>query len=199
MLLKPDKSGAPDYLHLGDLTMLVLQRGDRYAIRLYDKHHPARAAFSGLRWYPVQPAYRVAAEFIPYDPPRQMQVVEVTGYRYEAPNPGYARFTWAGQAARLDAEARGNRLFFNFGDRTNGDVTYGAGRFLYADAPQNGQVVLDFNLATNPYCAYTPYATCPLPPRENRLPFRIEAGEMSYQDHPAESSIWTTFTHASAG
>jgi hypothetical protein len=95
-------------------------------------------------------------------------------------SPGYVRFSWQGADYCLDAQQRGERLFFNFGDATNGDATYPAGRFLFADTAQQGKVTLDFNQATNPFCAYTPYATCPLPPAQNRLPIRIEAGEMNY-------------------
>jgi hypothetical protein len=89
---------------------------------------------------------------------------------------------WQGREYRLDAQTRGNRLFYNFRDATNGHSTYGAGRFLYSSLPQNGKVVLDFNMATNPFCAYTPYATCPLPPPQNSLGFSVEAGEMIYQN-----------------
>ncbi len=181
MKLRADQSGAPDYLHLGNLTMLILQRGERCALRLYDKENPARQHFSGLRWYPIQPTYRITADFVAYDPPKVLPITEVIGYTYDAPSPGYARFEWEGRAYELDAQARGNRLFFNFRDATNGDNTYGAGRFLYTDLPQEERVVLDFNQATNPFCAYTPFATCPLPPRQNRLDFRVEAGEMVYQ------------------
>jgi uncharacterized protein len=178
--LQSDVSGKPDYLYLGNLIMLLLQRGDRYAIRLFDKEHAARRDFRGLQWYPVELEYRITAEFVPYALPKMLPIVEVTGHAYEAASPGRARFTWQGQEFHLDAQTRGDRLFYNFRDGTNGDTTYGAGRFLYSDAPHNGMVVLDFNLATNPFCAYTPYATCPLPPPDNRLPFRIEAGEKIY-------------------
>lgn len=182
MPLRTDQSGTPDYLHLGSLTMLILQRGDRCALRVYDKENPARKQFSGLKWYPVQSAYRIVADFVAYEPPKVLPIVEVIGYAYDAPSPGYARFTWEGREYRLDAQTRGNRLFFNFCDATNGDSTYGAGRFLYSELPHGDKVELDFNQATNPFCAYTPFATCPLPPRQNRLDFRVEAGEKVYQN-----------------
>jgi uncharacterized protein (DUF1684 family) len=184
MILRPDQSGTPDTIHLGSLTMLILQRGERCAVRLYNKEHPARQHFTGLRWYPVDSAYRIAAHFIPYDPPKLLPIVEVIGHTYDAPSPGYACFHWQGREYRLDAQTRGSRLFYNFRDATNNDSTYGAGRFLYSEPPQQEMVVLDFNLATNPFCAYTPFATCPLPPIQNRLDFRVEAGEMIYQQAP---------------
>jgi uncharacterized protein (DUF1684 family) len=180
MELRSDKSGAPDFVELGDLTLALLQRGARYAIRLWDKNCPARQAFAGLRWYAVDPAYCLTARFAPYDPPKPMTIVDVLGDVSEIASPGSVVFVWQGQEQCLDAQARGQRLFYNFADASNGDTTYSAGRFLYSPLPQAGQVTLDFNLATNPYCAYTPYATCPLPPPQNRLPFRVEAGEMVY-------------------
>jgi uncharacterized protein len=182
MTLRSDQFSTPDIIYLGNLTMLILQRGEQFALRLYDKKHAARQRFSGLRWYPIQPAYRIVADFVPYDPPKTLPIVEVIGYTYEAPSPGYARFVWEGREVHLDAQTRGNRLFYNFRDASNGDSTYGAGRFLYGELPQDDTVVLDFNQATNPFCAYTPFATCPLPPPQNRLDFRVEAGEMIYQD-----------------
>jgi uncharacterized protein (DUF1684 family) len=180
LTLKPDSSGAPDRITLDDLTMLVLQRGARYAIRLYDRAHKACQEFRGLAWYPINPHYRIEAQFTSYDPPRPLLITDVLGDTYPVPSPGFVRFTWQGQPCQLEAEPRGERLFFNFADPTNRDTTYPAGRFLYTEAPQNGVVVLDFNLATNPFCAYTPYATCPLPPRQNHLPVPIEAGEQRY-------------------
>ncbi len=180
MTLRTDQTGEPDYLRLRNLTMMILQRGEHCALRLYDLEHPARRHFAGLRWYPVEPDFRVVADFRAYDPPRVFPVSEVIGYTYAASSPGYARFSWEGSEYQLDAQARGNRLFFNFRDATNGESTYRAGRFLYADLPQAGVVVLDFNQATNPFCAYTPFATCPLPPPQNYLDFHVEAGEMLY-------------------
>lgn len=183
-ILKPDASGAPDYVLLGELTMLVLQRGGRYAIRLFDRTNPARAGFTGLRWYPVDPACRIQACFDPYAPAKTITFVDVLGDSHEVASPGALVFAWQGQECRLDAQLRGERLFFNFADLTNRDATHGAGRFLYTELPKAGVVTVDFNLATNPFCAYTIYATCPLPPVQNRLPVRIEAGELRYPLHP---------------
>lgn len=181
LVMQPDTSPVPDFVELGDLTMVLLVRGQRFGIRLWDKANPARQAFGGLRWYPVRPEYRITAHFFAYDPPRQLPVTDVLGDETLRPFPGCACFTWQGKECRLDAEARGDRLFFNFRDLSNAETTHPAGRFLYADLPENDTVVLDFNLATNPYCAYTAYATCPLPPPQNRLPIRVEAGEMRFE------------------
>jgi uncharacterized protein len=181
LVMRPDTTSEPDFVELGDLTMVLLARGQRFGIRLWDKASPVRRAFAGLRWYPIRPAYRIAVQFVAYDPPRQLPVSDVLGDETLRPFPGYVCFTWQGQECRLDAEARGDKFFFNFADLTNGDATHPAGRFLYTDQADSGYVTLDFNLATNPYCAYTAYATCPLPPAQNRLPVRIEAGERRFQ------------------
>ncbi|MCB0106584.1 MAG: DUF1684 domain-containing protein [Caldilineaceae bacterium] len=178
--LQHDLGAAPDLLTLGPLSMIVIKRGDRYGIRLYDSTNPRRQAFTGLDWYAIAPAYRIEARFVPYEPAKVIRYGTVLGDQMEEACPGAVHFTWQGVACRLDAQQRGAKLFFNFRDATNGDTTYGAGRFLYSDAPRDGTVLLDFNLATNPYCAYTAYATCPLPPAQNRLPVRIEAGERQF-------------------
>ena len=186
--LKTDSDLAPDYLTLGNLIMVVIYRGHRAGIRLWDTTNPARQAFAGLDWYPIQPALRVVARFVPHAAGQLMRHTDMLGDTHEVHSPGHLLFTLGDQEYRLDAEAAGTRLFFNFRDLTNADNTYPPGRFLFADAPQSNnpessEVVLDFNLATNPYCAYTAYATCPLPPPQNRLPIRIEAGEKRYGQH----------------
>jgi uncharacterized protein (DUF1684 family) len=178
--LHPANPSEADYITLGDLTLTVIQRAGEFFLRVWDKANPARRIFPGLRWYPIRPEYRITAQFVAYEPPRKLPIVNVVGMEFEVGSPGYVCFEWEGKPCRLVAEDAGDQLFFNFGDRTNGDATYGAGRFLYTDLPEDRAVILDFNLATNPYCAYTAYATCPLPFKENRLPVRIEAGEMDY-------------------
>lgn len=181
LLLRHDMSGATDYVTIGTLTFLVIKRGERYAIRLYDTANPARQHFPGLSWYPIDPALCVEAHYEPHTPARTLAIATGHGDITPSVNPGVVYFTVAGHECALEAEDRGNKLFFNFRDLTNRDTTYPAGRFLYTDGPVNGKVTLDFNQATNPYCAYTVYATCPLPPAQNRLPVRIEAGEKRYE------------------
>lgn len=173
----------PDRVSVDDLTMFPIHRGQRYAIRLKDKESEFRRSFTGLHWYPVRPEYRVVARFVSYDTPHTMVVPNILGETEEQPTPGYAAFTLHGHEYRLDPVLEENQLFFIFRDQTSGKETYGSGRFLYADMPKNGQVILDFNKAYNPPCAFTPYATCPLPPKQNRLAVRIEAGELKYGEH----------------
>lgn len=185
-VLQDDMSGSPDLVTLGDFSMILIRRGERYGIRLYDNNSPIRQAFTGLDWYPVDPAYRLEAEFVPYEPARLISYSNVLGDTVEEECPGAVEFTWQGVRCRLDALPRGDKFFFNFRDGTNGSTTYGAGRFLYTEGVKKsgegkaGTVIVDFNQATNPYCAYTTYATCPLPPTQNRLPVRIEAGERKF-------------------
>jgi uncharacterized protein (DUF1684 family) len=188
MTLKSDAGGtAPDVLSLGALTMQIIDRGGRLGVRLKDMKSPARAAFKGLRYFPIDPRYRVVARFVPHTAPVTLDIPTVLGTVESMPSPGYASFHLPGAAEvlRLDAvlEPGETELFFIFRDATAGKTTYGAGRFLYAAPPVAGTVVLDFNRAYSPPCAFTPHATCPLPPPNNRLPVAIEAGEMHAGHH----------------
>jgi len=181
-VMKPDTSGAPDVLRVSNLTMFVIRRGNRTGVRLKDSNNPARRSFSGLKYFPLRPSYRVRAQYKPYDPPRKIKITNILGETSEDVCPGIVEFDLAGKHLRLEPLLEGNELFFIFKDKTAGRETYPAGRFLYADLPQSGEVILDFNKAVNPPCAFTPFTTCPLPPPQNRMAARIEAGELRY-DH----------------
>jgi hypothetical protein len=173
--LRPDV----DRVVVGDLTMFVIRRGERYGIRLRNRNSEARRTFTGCVWYQAKPAFRIRGRFVPYDPPRQLPIVNVLGNLSSMTSPGYVEFTLEGRVFRLDpvAEPGANELFFIFKDETAGGETYPAGRFLYSALPRDGFVELDFNRAVNPPCAFTAFATCPLPPKQNQLPVRIDAGE----------------------
>ncbi len=176
--LASDGDPAPDLLALGaGRWAQVLSRGGRFALRTWDAAAPARRDFTGIETFPWDPAWRVEAEWEPFDPPRAVVVQDVTGAEAERRAPGRARFAIGGRALSLEPTADGDRLAFVFRDATAGVETYGAGRFLGADAPRAGRLVLDFNRAVNPPCAFTPFATCPLPRPENVLPVRVTAGE----------------------
>ena len=179
-VLKPDASGEPDVVRVNDLTMFVIKRGSRFGIRLKDKNREARKAFTGLKYFPVTERFRVTAKFVPYNPPKRLSVPNILGDTEEEASPGYVEFTLDGHPCRLDPLEEGGGLFFIFKDLTSGKETYPPGRFLYAPKPKNGEVILDFNKAVNPPCAFTPFATCPLPPQQNYLPMRVEAGELRY-------------------
>lgn len=181
--LKPDSSDSPDILRSNGLTMYVIQRGDRYGIRLKDRNSEARRTFSGLQYFPVNPEYRVKARFVAYSPARLIAIPNILGQVEQDPSPGYVVFKLHGRELRLDPITEDDSLFFIFKDLTSGKQTYPPGRFLNTDMPRNGEVVLDFNKAYNPPCVFTPYATCPLPPEQNNLPIAIEAGELRYGGH----------------
>jgi uncharacterized protein (DUF1684 family) len=181
--LKADAGGKPDVIQVGDFSMFVIKRGDKYGVRLRDLNSKMRQEFTGLHWYPVREDHRVVAKFTSYEPARQIAVPNILGQTEMEPSPGYATFQLKGQTIRLDPVLEGDQLFFIFRDQTSGKTTYGAGRFLYSELPKDGKVVLDFNKAYNPPCAFTPYATCPLPPKQNRMAIQVEAGELDYGNH----------------
>ena len=163
----------------------ALAPGDRARRPLRDPaegQRRARGAASspGSQWYPVSEAHRVVARFVPHATPKTIPIANVLGQEDQQPSPGYVVFTIGDQEVRLEPILEApdaKELFFIFKDPTAGRDTYPAGRYLYTDLPKDGTVTLDFNKAYSPPCAFTAYATCPLPPPQNRLPVRIEAGE----------------------
>ena len=189
-VLVSDTPGPPSKITTGSVTITVIHRDDRYALRIKDAKSPARVKFHGLKWYPPSEAYRVQAKWTPYNPPHQVPVPTILGTEIMSEVPGVAEFTLDGKTWRLEpiVENAGDKdLFFIFRDSTSTSETYGAGRFLYTPLPdhglsQPGEVTLDFNRAENPPCAYTPYATCPLPLPQNRLQVAIPAGQQRYHD-----------------
>jgi uncharacterized protein len=183
--LETDLHGRPTMLELGSLRLCVIERGGRLGLRTWDTDSPARSEFEGIAHWPVDPAWRLTAR-LETTPGRTVRVPDVLGTIDDQESPGDLVFEAGGGTHRLQALQGGDagELWLVFGDATNGDETYGGGRFLYAAAPDaDGAVELDFNRAYNPPCVFSPYATCPLPWPENRLPIRIEAGEMTHQGH----------------
>ena len=173
-----------DPIQVGNITLALLERNHRYAIRMRDPQAEARVNFKGLKFFPIRPEYRIEAKWVPYKEPRIVRIPTILGYSEDQPAPGYAEFQLQGQTFRLEPiiETPGS-LFFIFKDKTAGHETYPAGRFLDAEDPKDGKVILDFNQARNPPCAFTAYATCPLPPKQNVMSVRIEAGELRYGNH----------------
>ena len=170
----------PIALSLGsDLQFWVHNSGERLSIRLRDQNSPLRKDFAGLSWFPIDPAYRVEATYTPYEKPKIVDVASLVGDIDKTPIPGIVTFTLNGQEYKLEpfAEPGDPQFWFVFRDLTSQKETYPAARFLYAPAPVNGKMMLDFNKAVNPPCAYNPYTTCPIPTEQNRLRTRIEAGE----------------------
>ncbi len=180
MELKSDVPGPADRLMLGkDLQFWVHNSGDRLSIRLRDQNSPLRKEFAGLSWFPIDPQYRVDATYTPFEKPKIVNVASLVGDTDKTPIPGIVKFTLKGQEYALEpfAEPDAPQFWFVLRDLTSQKETYPAARFLYAPAPVNGKMILDFNKTVNPPCAYNPYTTCPLPTEQNRLRTRIEAGE----------------------
>ncbi|MGH8113568.1 MAG: DUF1684 domain-containing protein [Rhodanobacteraceae bacterium] len=183
--LLDDSHPNPTVVAFGTVSFIAVERGDRKGLRVRDTQASARTRFAGIERFPVDPAWRIVAEWQPLDPAFQLAAGTVIGTIENYPAPGRAVFERDGQHHVLypALEAPGDsQLFLIFADRTSGKETYGAARFLYADMPKDGKIVLDFNKAYNPPCAFTPYATCPLAPPENRLDLRVLAGEKKYRE-----------------
>jgi len=188
--LASDAQGEPTTVSFGSIEFYVIQRGDRWAARIKDSESPVRTGFQGLDYYPLRGDWVVTASFEPAPKGTKIPVPNILGTTEDADSPGNVVFSRDGHDVRLQAIDEGDgRLFLVFGDQTNGKGTYGGGRFVYADPPKPGErtVTADFNQAYNPPCVFTPYATCPLPPKGNKMPFPIEAGEKLWAGyhHPA--------------
>jgi uncharacterized protein (DUF1684 family) len=178
----------PDSIKVGMLKLTIIKRGERFALRVRDKNSRARREFTGLRWFPARASYRVTAAFTAFDHPKEITIINVLGDAVKMTSPGLLSFRLNGRDYQLQPVLDEEKLFIIFRDLTAGKTTYPAGRFLYADMPADGKVVLDFNEATNPPCAFTRYATCPLPPKQNYLPIAIAAGEQTYHLKPVRNS-----------
>jgi uncharacterized protein (DUF1684 family) len=179
----PDTSGRPTVITIGDLSLTAIRRVDKTGIRLRDPNAPARRAFKRTAWFPPDPSWLIKAKWVALPKPKKIPITNILGMTEGEDCPGYAEWVRGGKTLRLEPVLEGNLLFFMFKDATNAHTTYAAGRFLYADAPKNGEVLLDFNHAHNPPCVFTAYATCPLPPPQNRLALAVNAGEKMYGHH----------------
>jgi len=183
-VLRSDADGKPDVVKAGRVSFYLIKRGGRFAVRVKDPQSEALKAFHGIPRFPTQAAYRVTAAFEAYAAPRTVDIPTVLGTTEPMKAPGVARFKLGGRTLSLEpVQEEDGSLFFIFGDGTTGQESYPGGRFLYAEAPKDGRVVLDFNKAENPPCAFTAFATCPLPPPQNKLKVRIPAGEKTYGKH----------------
>jgi uncharacterized protein (DUF1684 family) len=181
-VLASDRAGSPDLLAIGAVRFYMIERGGKLAVRVKDPESARRVRFAGIRSFPVDLAFRVEGTFEPYATPREVLLATHQGPEQTMLAPGLVRFELAGKALSLEplvSSPADATFFFVFRDATSGHETYGAGRFLDAPAPKppSRTVVLDFNRAYTPPCAFTPYATCPLPPKQNDLPVRVTAGE----------------------
>lgn len=185
LLADADPNG-PTIVKKGSVRFNIIKRGERFGIRVKDSEAPTRKNFAGLDYFPIDPRWRAEARLEAYHPPKQVPITDVTGMTSNNIAPGALVFEIDGKEYRLDPiiEEGSDELFIIFKDETSKDATYQAGRYLYAKKPgTDGKVIVDFNKAYNPPCVFTPYATCPLPPPQNRLAVRIEAGEKRYAGH----------------
>jgi len=183
-----DKDKFNSHVTIGTVNFYVIKRADKFALRIKDAKSPSLLEFHGLKWFEPNPAYRVTAKWTPYVPAKSVSLLTLVGTEYSEPVPGFAEFTLQGKTFRLEPvleDPNNPKLFFILKDTTSAETTYPACRFLYTTFPshgvdQPGELLLDFNHLENPPCAYTPYATCPLPPADNRLAIALPVGEQRY-------------------
>jgi uncharacterized protein (DUF1684 family) len=178
-----DAGGEPTVLSYGSLRWHIIERDNRLGVRLKDTNNPQITAFGGIKRFPVSARWRVKARYIQFEEPKTIWVPDILGFASKEPLYGSLEFELNGETYRLDplGEPQDEELFVIFGDQTNGEETYGAGRFVYVPRPnEHGITWIDFNKAYNPPCVFNSFATCPLPPAQNVLPVKINAGEKNY-------------------
>ncbi len=188
--LKTDASGDLTVLASGTLRFFVIERGGKFGVRVRDLNNPRRREFHGLQYFPISSSWVLMARFVPYPAGRRIKIINILGMEEEDVSPGALVFNKDGREWRLDTVLEGpgeRQLFIMFADGTSGRETYGGGRFLYIPLPTGNTALLDFNKAYNPPCALNDFATCPLPPPQNRLQLRVEAGELKYAGGPEHS------------
>ena len=178
-----DTQGEPTVISSGSLRLFVIERSGKVGVRVRDVDSPLRRQFAPIDYFPVTTDWVFDARFEPYEPHRQIKIINILGLEVEQDSPGALVFNKDGREYRLDAVLESptdQTLFVMFGDRTNGKGSYGGGRFLHTPLPSQGTVRVDFNQAYNPPCAFNNFATCPLPPEQNKLTLAVEAGEKAY-------------------
>jgi uncharacterized protein (DUF1684 family) len=182
-----DEASEPTTITIGTVRFYVIKRGDQLGVRVKDKENPARVNFKGLEFFPIDPAWRFEATFKPYVPAKVIKIATMINTVEEDSCPGSLVFSHDGKECALDVvveKGAEDQYFIMFSDETSGKETYAVGRQLYTTLPDpQGKVILDFNKAYNWPCVFTEFATCPIPPRQNHLPFRVEAGEKMYRYH----------------
>ena len=183
-ILVADNQGQPTVVRNGDISFYVIYR-ESYALRIKDRKAPALLAFEGVPVYEIQPDWRTEGRLLRAEEGASIGIANVLGQTSESPVYGYFEFEREGETFSLLAlgSEQSQSLWFLFADKTSGRETYGAGRFLYSEGmPEDGKLVVDFNKAYNPPCAFNDYSTCPLPPQQNRMKIAVRAGEKKYHD-----------------
>jgi len=177
-MLQPDVADEPSFIEIDGIRLVVIQRGNRLGIRMWDNHREARRSFPARIWYPVDPSFVIPAHYTPYDRPKMAFFPDLTGEKAEFPVDGYLAFNFGTGQYRLDVTREDDgSLFVRFWDPTSESESYPTGRYLVAEAGPDGTAALDFNRAYNPPCAFTDFATCVFAPEQNRLDFEVTAGE----------------------
>ena len=182
--LLDDSNEKPTTVSFGSASFYVIDRNGKKGLRVKDTEADTRKHFRGIDYYPIDPKWRVEAKFTPFNPPHTLEIPNVLGQIDKMRVPGQVEFERDGKKYTLLPvleEPDAKELWFIYADKTSAKETYGGGRFLYTDMPKDGKVVINFNKSYNPPCAFTPYATCPLAPTENRLTIPVTAGEKKYR------------------
>ncbi len=183
-ILKNDFEENTTLMELGSLRWFIIKRGDKLGVRVRDLEAKLLTEFEGIDTFPINEDWKVEAKFVEYDPPKKIVIPDVLGNFNESESPGALKFNVDGTEYSLDPTEASSGYFLIFADLTSGEETYGAGRFLYVEPPDStGKIYIDFNKAYNPPCAFTKYATCPLPPKQNHIKLRVTAGEKNFSEH----------------
>ena len=183
-ILKNDFENNTTLMELGSLRWFIIKRGDRLGVRVRDLEAKLLTEFKGIDTFPINEDWKVEAKLIEYNPPKKIEIPDVLGNINESESPGALKFNVDGTEFSLDPTKASSGYFLIFADLTSGEETYGAGRFLYVEPPDStGKIYIDFNKAYNPPCAFTKYATCPLPPKQNHIKLRVTAGEKNFGEH----------------
>lgn len=181
-VLQPDITDNPSFITLDNIRLVVIQRGNRLGIRMWDNLREERRSFPARSWFDVDENFRVPARYTAYLKPKMAFFPDITGEKSEFPVDGYISFDFNGASHKLDVSKEDGDYFIRFWDPTSGTETYTTGRYMLAEVGREGKAILDFNKAYNPPCAFTNFATCVFAPEQNRLDFKVTAGER-YEKH----------------
>jgi uncharacterized protein (DUF1684 family) len=182
--LIPDISGSPTVMTIDRVKMVLVQRGERFGIRVWDNARPERETHPPREWFSIEESFRVAAKYTPYEPPKKVTILNAVGIPSEEEMDGFVIFSFGGQECQLDVfQLEDGSLYALFKDASSGSETYPTGRYLVSEIVAGNDVLIDFNKTYNPPCAFTPYATCPVPPNNNHLSVAVQAGEKYSGEH----------------
>jgi uncharacterized protein len=182
MILVSDVNQKQTIVKTGSQIFYVIKREDKVGVRLKDKNNRARLDFKGLHWFPINEKLKVTATFEPFGEPKEILIPNMLGGNFKMKSEGILKFKLNGKNYSLQPVESAGKFFIVFRDLTSKTETYGVGRFLYAEKSKDNKIILDFNKAENPPCAYTTFATCPIPPKQNRLKIAVKGGEKRYHD-----------------